>query len=195
MNRLIQIITLSLFLITFFKINAATIIVQNVNDSGPGSLRTALDNSQSGDIIRFNPNLLNGGNNTITLSSALSIDKPLIIKGLYNQNDTLYISGNNITQIITVAFLPSVANSLIILDSLALIRGNSPHDGGALLYEDYNGSNSLIVRNCLFKNNTAQYGGAIGVFATNFTDQTIIVENTIIRNCSRGGFQCIVMEM
>ncbi|WP_294670495.1 T9SS type A sorting domain-containing protein [uncultured Fluviicola sp.] len=185
MNRLISIVVLGFFLNIFSQINGATIVVQNVNDSGPGSLRMALANSQSGDIIRFNPNLLSNGSNTITVSSYLSVDKPLTIKGLYNQNDTLFLSGNH-ANLIMGASLLSVNNSSIILDSLVFINGNNVLFGGAVQYEDYDGSNSLIVRNCFFRNNTADFGGAIGCMSY-FKDQTIVIENSVIKNCSGAG--------
>jgi len=186
MNRILPAFILSIFLSVFFHTKAATIIVQNVNDSGPGSLRAAVTNAQNGDIIRFNPILLNGGSNTIVLSNYLPVNKPIVIKGLYNQNDTLYISGNNTTQIINSLLMPAVTNSTITLDSLVLINGIGSYYGGAVQYIDYNGSNALIVKNCVFKNNTAAFGGAIGSVSYD-ADQTIKIENSIIRNCSASG--------
>lgn len=178
MHRFLPIIISCLFLSAFFQTNATTIVVQNTNDSGTGSLRSAIANSQSGDVIRFNPNLLNGGSHTITLSSYLSVPHPLTIKGLYNQTDTLFISGNNATQILVTNLF--TANSSIVLDSLVFINANSTNYGGAIYYEDHHGTNSLIVRNCIFRNNTAT-GGAIGCQSYS-TPQTIRIENSIIQN-------------
>ena len=59
---------------------ATTITVTNTNDSGPGSLRQALVDSQDGDTIDFDPSLKG---QTISLTSAeLFINKSITISGL-----------------------------------------------------------------------------------------------------------------
>src|SRR5436190_7636784 len=59
--------------------NAATLIVTNTNDSGPGSLRQALADAQNSDTIQFDP-ALNG--HPISLSSGeLVINKNVSING------------------------------------------------------------------------------------------------------------------
>lgn len=58
---------------------AATITVINTNDSGPGSLRQALADTNDEDTINFDP-ALNG--QTINLTSAeLAMDKNISISG------------------------------------------------------------------------------------------------------------------
>jgi hypothetical protein len=64
-------------LLSVTDIPAATITVTNGNDSGSGSLRQAILNASSGDIINFSPSVT-----TVTLTSGeLVIDKNLIITG------------------------------------------------------------------------------------------------------------------
>ena len=58
---------------------ATTITVTNTNDSGPGSLRQAVVDSQDGDTIDFDPPLKG---QTISLTSAeLVINKSITISG------------------------------------------------------------------------------------------------------------------
>ncbi len=72
--------------------NSQTITVQNLDDSGVGSLRDAISNANSGDTIRFNPMLLSQGSDTLVLDTVINIDKDLVIKGLYDDEDTLFLS-------------------------------------------------------------------------------------------------------
>src|SRR5512143_4136446 len=61
------------------SVQATALIVENVNDNGPGSLRQAMIDAISGDTITFNASL---AGQTIVLASALpTIDKTLIIDG------------------------------------------------------------------------------------------------------------------
>ncbi len=169
-----------------------TIIVQNTNDSGTGSLREAVNNALSGDTIRFNPNLISGGSNTIVLNSELNFVKNLVFKGLYNANDTLYISGNNSNRIFYVDFTSSpIVNKTITLDSLALIRGAATGNGGAIFFKH---GDSLVINNSLISRNTASSnGGAIfaEVFSATSLSSTVTIINSIISentaNTSGGG--------
>src|SRR5258708_18020971 len=69
--------------------HAATIIVTNTNDSGPGSLRQALTIANDGDTIAF------AVTGTIVLTSGgLVVDKEVTISG--PSADQLSIDGNNI---------------------------------------------------------------------------------------------------
>ena len=63
----------------YFRGNAATLIVINTNDSGPGSLRDTLAAANDGDMIQFDA-ALNGQTVTLT-SSELVIDKNITISG------------------------------------------------------------------------------------------------------------------
>src|SRR6478752_3663982 len=72
-------ICLALFCSVSMSAYATTITVTNTNDSGPGSLRQALVDSQDGDTIDFDPSLKG---QTISLTSAeLVSNKSIIISG------------------------------------------------------------------------------------------------------------------
>jgi hypothetical protein len=145
---------------------AATITVLNTSDSGAGSLRDAIGNSFNGDTIRFDPSIINSGNDTITLASEIAFSKSLTIIGLTNITDTLFISGDNNSRIFGITNTTNVT-----LDSLALINGNgqgatASGNGGAISFTN---SGSLFINNTIIKNNSIitpafgsiGYGGGI----------------------------------
>jgi hypothetical protein len=77
---------------------AATLIVTNVNDSGPGSLRETIAQAGAGDEITFD-HVLAG--TPIILSRELSIEQDLTITGL--GQDLTILDGNAATRVLTVA--------------------------------------------------------------------------------------------
>ena len=152
MKILITVVFILLTLICFSN----TVIVQNTNNSGSGSLREAISTSNSNDTIRFNSNLINNGTDTIILLSEISFAKNLVFKGLYNSTDTLYISGGNSNRIFNINFpSSSITKREIIIDSLSLINGFSQYSGGAIhiKYGDaFTIKNSLIQSNVTITN-------------------------------------------
>ncbi len=149
-----------LFLITLFALantlKAGTIVVQNTNDNGVGSLRDAISNAVNGDTIRFNPNLILSGSDTVKLTSEIAFNKSIVFKGLYNSTDTLSISGEDSVRIFN---LGANINKNVVLDSMVLIKGNSSSNGGAIHF--LNGE--LTILNSSISNCTAKGGGAIYV--------------------------------
>jgi hypothetical protein len=134
-----------------FSVNAQTVTVINTSDSGPGSLRQAVIDIQSGGTIIFNPST----NGTITLNSEIAINKSITING--NGSTFTTVSGNNMTRIFAITNAGTVT-----LNNLAFTNGSAA-DGGAI-----NAAGStLLVNNTSFMNNTAtgaaatQGGGAI----------------------------------
>ena len=81
---------LSAFLFCFALNAQSTILVENLNDTGLGSFKHAVDSAQTGDTIRFNPNLIANGSDT--LFASVKLNNNVVIKGLYNSTDTLYFS-------------------------------------------------------------------------------------------------------
>ncbi len=162
---------------------AGTIIVQNTNNSGAGSLRDAVINAVSGDTIRFNPNIISGGSQTIVLTSELNFAKNLVFIGLYNASDTLYISGNNTNRIFYVDFTGSSdINKTITIDSMAMIQGEVSGNGGAIFFKH---GDSLVIRNSVISRNTASSaGGAIYSYAFSSAPKSSIVT---ISNCIISG--------
>ncbi len=142
-------------------VELSSLIVTNLNDSGPGSLRQAvLDaNSKSGtDTIDFVPGLAG----TITLTSG-----EIAITGAVNftgpGSSVLAISGNNASRIFNISSAPAATG--IVLSGLTLTSGfgsGFSSGGGAI-----QGTNqSLQVTACVFSSNKSAgtfngIGGAI----------------------------------
>jgi predicted outer membrane repeat protein len=173
---------LLIILSVVFELSATVIYITNVNDAGLGSLRDGINNAVEGDTIRFNADLLDTGNDTILLNSNISFNKSLIIKGLYTATDTLFISGQNSSNIFNVSLTEQNTRTLV-LDSMVMINGYSSSLGGAIKFV----GEYLYVYNSVLRNNTANnYGGAIystssGTGTTqNFTINHVIIENSEI---------------
>ncbi|MFT6282897.1 MAG: parallel beta-helix repeat protein [Salibacteraceae bacterium] len=154
--------------------------VTNTNDAGAGSLRNVAAGIAAGDTIRFNPNIIAAGSDTITLTTG-EIDfgnKGVIIKGLYNATDTMYISGNNNSRIFSFNGAGEV-----VLDSLVLINGNgigatNLGSGGAIMRSECTGT--LFVDNSIISGNTSfDLGGGI-YSVSNASSSSITVTNSIV---------------
>ncbi|MES2588667.1 MAG: Ig-like domain-containing protein [Bacteroidota bacterium] len=159
---------LLLILITFsFTVNSATIVVTNTNDSGAGSFRQAVADANMGDIIRFDPSLISAGSDTIIFATPVNITKGLFIKGVYNNIDTLYFSGDNLSRMIDINMSSTSTFGNVDIDSLVFINGYASSGGGALNYtSDYNPDARLYLRHCVFRDNNAPTGGAIYSYKT-----------------------------
>ena len=174
-----------------------TWVVASLNDSGFGSLRAAADSCASGDTIRFNPNLIANGSDSIVLTSGEIAfgNVGVVIVGLYNAFDTLSISGGNSSRIF------SFENSgKVVLDSMLLKNGNSQGSqlsgyGGAILWLGC--TDTLFVKNSEVIKNVAQNNGG-GVYLRNpgcfSSAPCLVIENSMVsRNVanSQGGGICI----
>ena len=141
----------------------ATIVVTNTNDNGTGSLRAAIASASSGDEIRFDASLLSNGSNTIRVKSPISIKKGIFLRGLYNQKDTLYLSGRDSNGIFTVSMDFGIAYYHVHFDSMVFIHGKGAAGGAIYIDNNYSNSNGYVyLRNCVFRDNYANEGGAIG---------------------------------
>jgi hypothetical protein len=123
-------------------------VVQNLNDSGPGSLREAISSAGNGHVVTFDATLAGG---TIVLGFELFIDKSLTIAG---PAGGITISGNDATRVFRVGNLNEV-----VLDNLSITHGNpsiNPFDqvGGAIL-----SSGNLVIRNSTVANSWAPLSG------------------------------------
>lgn len=159
---------------------ANTITVNNINDSGAGSLREASIDANSGDTIQFSPSLLTAAVDSISLVTEIDFgNKAIVIKGLYTATDTLFISGANSSRIFSFN-----GAGKVVLDSLVLINGNGvgtthPGSGGAVLYTE--GTDTLHILNSIIRNNSAIYGGgALSYSTTTSSSSSITVNNSTI---------------
>lgn len=145
---------LSLFFIIClsFTLKADVVTVNNTLNVGPGSLRNTIFEASAGDTIQFNSLLLNDASDSIVLLSAISIDKSLVIKGLYSSNDTLFLSGGNASGVFQIS-----GNSTVYLDSLVIINGNADNGGGIYC----SSADSLFISNSTVHDNNALQGGGI----------------------------------
>ena len=164
----------STFIILYSFYSQSSIIeVNNLNDSGVGTLRTAIFQAVSSDTIRFNNNLITSGSDTLFLTTEISFSKQLVIKGLYNSNDTLYISGSGITRIFNINSTNNVT-----IDSMVFINGLANGNGGAI---NYNSSTDLFIENSIFRNNTAsESGGAVHSHANTSINNSTFSNNQSI---------------
>jgi len=140
-------------LLTTSLASAATLTVLNTADSGAGSLRQAVADAGSGDILVFDgsafPDATTG---TITLGSgAIVTDKALTIEG----GGKVTIDGNNNSRIFTIddGLSPQVN---VVLSGLILTNGNDTN-GGAI----YNLENLTVSSSVIFSNTATGDGGGI----------------------------------
>jgi hypothetical protein len=150
---------------------AATFMVTNTNDSGPGSLRQAIIDANANpgaDTIVFSTQV----RGTITLTSArLLVTDPLTITGPGMRQ--LAISGNNLLRILDVQL-----TTVHILD-LTITRGIGS-DGGAIR----NGGGALTLTDVLLTGNTGTDGGAIlqGTGGSVTLIRSLVIGNTATGN-------------
>ena len=147
-------ICLALFCSVSMSAYATTTTVTNTNDSGPGSLRQALVDSQDGDTIDFDPSLKG---QTISLTSAgLLINKSITISG----------PGPNLLAVSRAQNAPAfrifnlMPGRSVTIQGLTISNGLAPEFGcgGGILDE----GSSLSLINCTVSgNSTDGTGGGI----------------------------------
>ena len=133
----------------------ATIVVKNLNDGGPGSLRQAVLRSNSTpsvtDAVVFRPGL----RGTIKLGSQIDITDDVRING--PGAALLRISGQGATRVFNIDDGAGVSSMKARIEKLTLTRGHTPGDGGAI----FNENDDVTLRGCTFAGNVADfYGGA-----------------------------------
>ncbi len=127
-------------------VNATTRTVTSTDDtSNPGTLRTAIFQSQNGDIVNISPEL---AGHTIELTVSPFITENITING-----NGINISGKNQRKIF------NVVNCDVTLNDIIFSNGGNTEAiyGGGINNEN----GSLTINDCIFRNNTAIYGGAI----------------------------------
>ncbi len=194
-----KVLTLSLLILisSMAGAAAATFVVTNAHDGGPGSLRDALtqaNGNAEADTINFDPAVFNVPR-TITLTSG---ELPITRDGIGSGSvpgrllvingpgaDLLTISGNNIVRIFYLAQYSNVVMSgMTVRDGIgvgseAFFNGN----GGGIVAH----SSDLSLSNMVIRNNSAtREGGGINFNApkaTTITD-SVLTENSAT---SKGG--------
>lgn len=149
--------------------HAATIVVTNANDSGPGSLRQAVLDSAAGGLIVFDPSLSGA---TIRLASTLTIDRGLTIDGstLVSRPILSGDSDGNGAGNVQVLFINAV--DPVTLKNLVITRGYSLSSFGGGLANS--GGNVSVVNSQITNNSAPKGGGVLNVAGTiSFTKSTI----------------------
>jgi hypothetical protein len=153
---------------TGFSLCAATLMVTDLADSGPGTLRDQVAASAPGDTVQF------ATNGTIVLNSAITIGHTLFVQG--PGPSKLTVSGNFADRVFVTSGDPVVLSGMTIRDGLVMgvngVDGGLNQDGtaggpamGGAILSDFNSIN-LILSNCWITGNTAQ-GGQGGRGGTN----------------------------
>ncbi len=147
---------------------ATTIVVNNTNDSGPGSLRQALVDANDGDTIDAT-----GISGAITLTTGeLVVDKSVTINGA--GADLLAVDGNATIR----AFQVGSGTTVTISD--LTIRNCQGGFGGGIL----NGAAStLTITNSTLSGNSGAFGGAT------YNEGTLSIVNSTISGNSLGTLQ------
>ena len=130
-------------------VQAATHTVTNTNDSGSGSLRQAVADAASGDVITFALDYPA----TITLTEVIPISKDLTIQG--PDSGHLTVSGGDNCRVFEVSSASNISN-------LTIANGYDDDKGGGM----YTEASSVTVRGCTFLNNSvatdrASLGGGV----------------------------------
>lgn len=152
--------TFGLFAVLFCfvpqHLSAATFVVTNTNDSGPGSLRQAIAEAAPGDVILFAADLTG---QTITLSSTLTISKNLIIDGS-TLADTMILSGDQAIQVMRVEAGATVSLIRFVIANGAMTAIPSPFDSDPNIGAGLRNEGNVTLTALTFQNNYT--GGAKG---------------------------------
>jgi uncharacterized repeat protein (TIGR02543 family) len=162
--------------------DATALVVTNLNDSGPGSLRQIISDAAVGDTIVFDPSLSGG---TIFLESSLTLSKDVVIDGT-SLEISITISGdttNDGTGDVRVFYINTgtIGELRSIIVSMGRILGGS----GAGIYN----AGQLILSNCTISDNKVtgtdtgtHSGGGIGNSGTLTILSSIISDNRAYNN-------------
>ena len=158
---------------------AASFLVTNLNDSGPGSLRQAvLDaNASPGyDAINFQLGLAG----TIILNSGkLHITESLTVNG--PGADVITVSGNNASKVFDIYRFDSDPTTFIVsLSGMTVTEGLDSHSSGC--GGGIQGQRTILaVSRMIVRQNSAAYGAGVCFNSgTLFIDETVIADNTAI---------------
>lgn len=147
---------LMLIAAALLPLSAATITVSNTDDSGAGSLRQAIADAVSGDVIEFD----SGVTGTIILTSGqLTINKSLTING--PGADVLAISGNNTSRVIQI----SSGNFTVTISGLTIRDGfisASVAEGGGINNQS---TGTVTLNSCHILYNTVHGTGSSSLTA------------------------------
>jgi hypothetical protein len=158
-------------------------VVTNTNDSGPGSLRQAVLNSNAlagTQIVTFDSSVFNVPR-TITLTSgAIPIADSVVIQG--TGSNLLTVSGNNSSQIFTIDKSGSSGNSIVV-NGMDITAGKVIGGVGGAIYDE---DEALTLNDVIVENSTSNVdGGGINVQQST---GSLTMSRCIVRNNTQTGF-------
>jgi hypothetical protein len=156
-------------------------VVTNTNDSGPGSLRQAIQDTSSGGAITFEPSL---AGQTIHLASELVVTKSVTFDGS-NLTPPIKVSGDTDSDGYGDVLLMTVNPS-----ATAIIKKIIFEFGNYSTYQSAGGINNfgnLTIQDSGFENNHGSIGGAVfnGINATAMIENSFFNQN--VAETANGG--------
>lgn len=198
--KLITFLLGPVFLIIFVAATAlsATFMVNNLNDSGPGSLRQAIIDANTNrlpDLILFDPILFSSPQTIVLTTGMLSIEKgnewgsPSMLLEIEGPGaGLLTISGGGTSRIFGIK-----QEGMAIISNLTISNGNGnsmPGEmygtgGGILVEPGYLGEEvySLVLKNSVVSNNVSSSSGG----GINISGRTYILNCSIFENIATSG--------
>ncbi len=158
-----------LLLLIVANIFPKTIKVISSEDSGIGSLREAIANADTNDVITFANNIT-----TIYFSGVIKLDKSITINGNEVNNTIIQNATTWTDNVNKKRYFEILSNVTVTLNHLTLKDNTANCGGGAIMNKG-----NLTLNNCTFNNNRAyDVGGAV----YNSTEGVLIADNCIFSN-------------
>ena len=156
--------------------------IQNKNDSGTGSLRSALENAVDGDVID-----LSGLHGTLSLKGALRPNAHVTITG--PGRDLLTLDGGHHDRVFATAHSLKISNITIANGSVT--SAALPSEGGCLFVAGVLSLTNATLKNCAADGtdnvNGYAYGGAVAVLGSAYIVSSTISDNTVTAPYYSGG--------
>lgn len=152
-------------------------VVTNAADSGPGSLRAALEATKDGDVVGFDSSLAGG---TIKLASELIVPASITLDASAAPGFTL--DGQGKTRVMSIARQKDTT-----LVGLRFLAGSTDGPGGALHVEQVNDEQafgSVRILACAFEKNRGGRGGAVRV---GWRIHAVVENSVFVDNDGSGG--------
>ena len=176
-------------MLAFHTCQAENFVVENLQDSGAGSLRAAIISANANsdpDTITFADSLSTNGPHVITIKSALSVTGTIEIIG--PGRDTLFINGGGNQQVLILS--GSTANNPHRISNLTIQNGSASQGGANIrVLGNIQLTNCAILNGVALARNPADADGG-GLFHSGGTltvNACLFQGNRTIGNSSQGG--------